>query len=61
MKKVKILKSLAGLAFSYGAGEMIELPSEQADKWVKAGLAVYIKSNRLEKAVNESFEKRKGR
>lgn len=61
MKKVKIVISLAGLDFSYGSGEIVELPDKQADDWVKAGLAVYIKMPDAEKAVIDAPEKRKRR
>ncbi|AEE98032.1 hypothetical protein [Mahella australiensis] len=61
MKKVKIVVSLAGLDFSYGIGEIVELPDKQADDWVKAGLAVYIKMLDVEKAVIDAPETRKRR
>ena len=38
-RKVKIVQGLAGYNYSYQAGEIVDLPTELADKWVRKLLA----------------------
>ncbi len=37
--KVRILVSIASPDWAYAPGEVVELPAEQAQAWVDAGLA----------------------
>lgn len=39
MTRVKMLVSVATLARSYTAGEVLDVPDEQADAWFKSGRA----------------------
>jgi hypothetical protein len=40
--KVRILRSMAGLTFSFMGGEVVEYPESIARDWVDAGFAVII-------------------
>lgn len=39
MKKVKVLVSIASVAWSYAPGDIAEIEAEEADRWVNAGIA----------------------
>lgn len=43
--RIKILKSLAGLNFSYSAGQEVEIEKEQASQLIKAGLAEEVQED----------------
>lgn len=37
--RIKVLKSLAGLDFSYSSGQVIDIDDNIAQEWIAAGLA----------------------
>lgn len=45
MPRVRMLKSVAGVRFSFRGGEEVDLPAEQAKAWVAEGLAEYAAAN----------------
>lgn len=53
--KIRILKSMAGLDFSYVPGQVVERPDEEAKRWIAAGLAVPVED--LEATAVEPPEK----
>lgn len=44
--KVKMLTSIAGHYFSYSPGEVVELDTQKAKKWIEAGIASPQKATR---------------
>lgn len=43
--KVRILKSLAGLSFSYSTGQIVDIDKKQASQLIKAGLAEEVQED----------------
>lgn len=43
--KIKILKSLAGLDFSFYAGQIVEIDDKNASQLIKAGLAEEVEND----------------
>jgi len=42
--KIRILSGMAGIDFSYSAGDIVGIDDATAEKWIKAGLAEPIES-----------------
>lgn len=57
MAKVKMLKSLIGTP-SYRKGAVVEIPDDQAHKWVKGGLCELLQKKVSAKHRNTSTRKR---
>ena len=55
--KVKILKSVSGLDFSYKKGDEVNLESKKAKVWLQAGVAKEIKT----KSSNNKGQNRKAK
>lgn len=44
--KVKILVSVAGLEFSYGPGDVVDIPKDRAEEFIRIGYATPIEIKR---------------
>jgi len=53
VKKVKILKSIAGPIGAYGKGSVEEFDAKIADSLIKHGLAVEIKAHKTRKKTTK--------
>lgn len=49
--KVKILVSVAGIGFSYSPGEVVDLPRDRAEEFLRIGFAEKIKPEPAKKKV----------
>lgn len=47
-RKVRIVQALAGHNYTYQSGEEVELPEEQALRWIKKGLAEQVDAKATE-------------
>ena len=56
--KVRILTSIASATWSYGPGEIVDMPDEQATTWIKSGLAAPADEKPVETAMVEPPEVR---
>jgi len=53
--KVKLVQSLAGIAYSHNAGDIIDCNAEEAKRFIDAGIAVAISAApKKERAVKSS-------
>jgi len=60
-KKIRLLTSVAGTAYSYGAGQIVDAPAEIADDLIRGGHAVLEGLAKIENASSKqagSAEKR---
>ncbi len=51
MPKVKLLTSMAGIAFSHNAGDEIDCNEAEAARYIAAGIAEPIQGAKVERAV----------
>lgn len=49
--KIQFSTSIAGAFWTYGPGDVAELPDDEAQRLVAAGYAVPVKATPIEKAV----------
>lgn len=58
-RKVRIVQALAGHNYTYQSGEEVELPEEQALRWIEKGLAEQVdaKSPEQEQKADEQEQK----
>ncbi len=54
--KVKLLTSIASVDWSYGYGELVNVPDELARKWISSGIAAPAEAQ-VESAAIEPPEK----
>ena len=57
--RVKILKSLSGLDFSYRKGQEVELEDNRAKKWIEGEVAVEVKLQTTAKKAPSNTTKSK--
>ena len=53
MPKVKLLTSMAGIAFSHNAGDEIDCNEAEAARYIAAGIAEPIEVAKVERAVKK--------
>lgn len=51
MARIKVLQAISGLEFSWAAGDVVDLPGDEATKWADGYRAELVRAEKPERAV----------
>ena len=57
MARIRILQAVSGSGFSWSAGDVVDLPGDEAGKWADGYRAELVRGTATEKAVADVPEK----